>query len=57
MLANYNYSTGEVPVNIFAMDFITGFNIGDVFNISYTLRTNFNRASHKVLVGYTYRFK
>jgi TolB-like protein len=57
MLANYNYPTGEVQTNIFAMDFITGVNIGDMLNISYTLRTNFNRVSHKMLVGYTYRFK
>jgi len=57
MLANYRYPSGEVPVSIFAMDFITGINVGNVFNISYTLRTNFNKASHKALIGYTYRFK
>ena len=57
MLANYNYPTGEVSTNIFAFDFIAGINIGNVFNISYTLRTNFSKASHKVLIGYTYRFK
>jgi hypothetical protein len=57
MLANYRYPTGEVPINIFAMDFITGINIGNMFNVSYTLRTNFNKVNHKVLTGYTYRFK
>ena len=57
MLAQYSYPTGDVSVNIFAMDFITGFNIGDMFDISYTLRTNFNRASHKFSAGFTYRLK
>jgi hypothetical protein len=27
-----------------------------VFDISYTLRTNFDSAGNKIAVGYTYRF-
>ncbi|MCL2879883.1 MAG: CsgG/HfaB family protein [Treponema sp.] len=57
MLARYRYPTGDVPANIFAMDFITGFNIGNLIDISYTLRTNFSRASPKISVGYSCRFK
>ena len=48
--SNYRY-------RIIAMNFVTGFNIANVFDISYTLRTNFKNAGSKFSVGYTYRFK
>jgi hypothetical protein len=35
---------------------IIGFNIGNVFDISYTMRTNFNHVSNKISVGYVHRF-
>ena len=57
MIAELDYLEGKVSKNIFAADFTTGFNIGNVFDISYTLRTNFKDAENKVSVGYTYRFK
>ena len=42
---------------IIAMNIMTGFNIVNVIDISYTLRTNFNSVGHKFAVGYTYRFQ
>jgi len=53
----YELPEREIPINIFAVDFITGFNIINIFNISYTLRTNFEAASNKLSVGIIYRFK
>ena len=62
--AGGSYTTGEyklpertIPVDIFAIDFITGFTIKNIFDISYTLRTNFSTASSKISVGASYRFK
>jgi len=59
MTGKYTFSGGEVPVsvNVFAVDFATGFNLWNMIDISYALRTNFKSASNKVTVGYTYRFK
>ena len=34
-----------------------GANIVDIFDVSYTLRTNFTKVTNKFSVGYTYRFK
>jgi TolB-like protein len=57
MIAELNYPEGKVPQNLFAADFTTGFNIGNVLDISYTFRTDFKTAENKVSAGYTYRFK
>jgi len=38
-------------------DFTAGLNIGNVFDVSYTLRTNFSIASSKVSAGFTHRFR
>jgi len=57
MLGEFTFPTGKVNENIFAFDFTSGVNIGNVLDISYTLRTDFKSAGHKVAVGYTYRFK
>lgn len=38
-------------------DFATGFFIGNIFNISYTLRTDFSMFIHKAAIGFTYRFQ
>ena len=43
--------------SIIAMNLITGFNVANVFDISYTLRTNFESVGSKFSVGYTYRFQ
>jgi hypothetical protein len=37
-------------------DFTTGVHIGNILDISYTLRTDFASAMNKLSVGYTYRF-
>ena len=54
----YTFNNGKapVPLGVFAADAVTGFNIGNVFDISYTLRTDFRSVGHKVMAGYTYRF-
>jgi len=57
LLSRLSFPEGDVEVNIFAFDFVAGFNLFDFLDISYTLRTNFEAASHKVSVGYIYRFK
>ena len=57
MMVSYTFPEGDYSDNIFAADFITGFNIANMLDISYTMRTNFSGASNKVSVGYTYRFK
>jgi TolB-like protein len=57
MIARYTFPEGDYSANIFAADFITGVNILNMIDISYTLRTNFSGASNKLSVGYTYRFK
>ncbi|MCL2600280.1 MAG: penicillin-binding protein activator LpoB [Treponema sp.] len=41
----------------FMMDFVTGFVVGDMLDISYTLRTDFYRLMQKVSVGFVYRFQ
>ena len=57
MIARYTFPEGDYSANIFAADFITGVNILNMIDISYTLRTNFSGTSNKLSVGYTYRFK
>jgi len=59
MTGKYTFTGGIIPasVNVFAADFTTGFNLWNMLDISYTLRTNFKSASNKVMAGYTYRFK
>ena len=57
MFANYTFDPeGPVWETTFAVNFITGFNILDMFDISYTLRTNFKSVSSKLSLGYVYRF-
>jgi len=48
---------GSTTDSSFFIDAKTGFNIGNVVDLSYTMRTNFYGALHKFSVGYTYRFK
>jgi hypothetical protein len=42
---------------IIAMNILAGINIVDVFDISYTFRTNFEKVGNRLSVGYTYRFQ
>jgi hypothetical protein len=57
MMSNYSLPEGDLKEKTFALDMITGVNIANVFDISYTLRTNFNNSNNKISAGYTYRFK
>jgi tetratricopeptide (TPR) repeat protein len=57
MLAEYTFPEGKIPVNTFALDLITGMNLWNMLDISYTLRTDFKSANNKISVGYTYRFR
>jgi len=53
----YDFPEGKVPISVFSVNFMTGFNIGNVIDISYTLRTDFSETNSKIAVGYTYRFR
>jgi len=57
MLGKYTFPEGDIPVNIFAVDATTGMNIGNILDLSYTVRSNFKSVNHKVAIGYTHRFK
>jgi len=57
MMAEYRFDGFDIPVRTFMADFITGFNIGNTFDISYTLRTDFSAVTHKISVGFTHRFR
>jgi TolB-like protein len=57
MVTKLDYPEGTVSQNFFAGSFTTGFNIRNMFDISYTLRTDFKTAENKISMGYTYRFK
>jgi len=57
MLGEYTFPEEKIPVNIYAVDATTGINIGNIFDVSYTARSNFKSVNHKVAVGFTYRFK
>jgi hypothetical protein len=57
MIATYGFPWNEMPDNTWALDLCAGIIIMDMFTASYTLRTNFESANHKVAVGYVRRFK
>jgi len=57
MMAEYRFDDFDVPVRTFMADFATGFNFGNTFDISYTLRTDFSAVIHKISAGFTYRFQ
>lgn len=52
----FDFDDKAPPVSIFAADFIVGLNAAG-FDMSYTVRTNFDSLSSKLLIGYSYRFK
>jgi TolB-like protein len=54
---NLQYYHDSDEISEWAVNFITGINLGNFFNVSYTLRTNFASASNKVALSYVYRFK
>jgi len=57
MFGKYTFPEEDIPLSIFAFDVTSGVNIGNILDVSYTLRTTFKTVNHKVAVGYTYRFK
>jgi len=56
MIGEYTFYGEKVPVGVFAADFVTGFNLWNAVDISYSIRTNFGSLSHKLSAGYVYRF-
>jgi len=56
-MAEYRFDDHVVPRTIVAADFTTGFNIGNMFDISYTLRTTFSTVIHRASAGFTWRFQ
>jgi len=52
----FKYAESKVAVSVFAVDVISGFNIGNFLDISYTARTDFGSFNNKISIGYTYRF-
>jgi hypothetical protein len=57
MLDEYRVDDWAREGRYWAVGFTTGFNLWNILNISYTMRTNFTSANNKLSVGYTYRFK
>jgi len=57
MYGSYRISGNIVSEHIASANAIAGVNLFDFLDISYTLRTNFKRVSHKLAVGWAYRFK
>jgi len=56
-IVSYTFPYGKAGEQVFGVNVTAGINLGNVFTISYTLRTDFGSASHKAAFGYTYRFK
>ena len=60
MMAYYKFSEGDVWKRMLAADVIVGVNLLNMLDVSYTLRaspwTDLKAMSHKVSVGYVYRF-
>jgi hypothetical protein len=52
----YSSSDGGAKDDKYIADLITGFNINNMFDVSYTLRTDFKGLSHKFSLGVVYRF-
>jgi len=57
MFANYTFKVaGSIWDTVIATNIVTGFNLFDMLDISYTIRTDFNLSNGKLSVGYVYRF-
>ena len=55
-MVSYKLPEGDYSDNLFAAAAIVGMNLFDMIDVSYACRTNFSNVSHKVSIGYTYRF-
>ena len=57
LLARYAFYGLAETRSGFLADFTTGFSIANMFDVSYTLRTDFSTVNGKVSVGFTHRFR
>jgi hypothetical protein len=59
MWAGVDFPEGYVPITGFGADAVTGFNLFNMIDISYTVRADFSTMTvvSKLSVGYAYRFK
>jgi hypothetical protein len=56
-ISNYSASGETAQDNRLIADLTAGINIINMFDVSYTLRTNFSGVNHKFSIGYVYRFR
>ena len=56
LYGSYEYPEGPATVGYFTANIISGFNILNLLDVSYTLMTNFEGVTNKLSLGYTYRF-
>jgi len=54
--ARYSFPDSVVSITMPKADFTAGVNIGNMLDISYTLRTDFSSFNGKISVGFTHRF-
>ena len=57
MAGGYSFEYGTADINTWGLHFKTGANLFNFLNVFYILKTNFSAVSHKLAVGYTYRFR
>jgi len=57
LVARYTFGNLVDTRSGFSANFTAGINIGDVFEVSYTMRTDFSLFSGKVSAGFTHRFR
>jgi len=58
LMVSYDFiGEGKYTDNFLLGAATAGVNLFDMIDVSYTFKTNFSARSHKVSVGYTYRFK
>jgi len=55
LIGEYEFEQGKADFGVFGVNFTAGVNLWNMIDVSYTYRTNFNRASNKVAVGYVWR--
>ena len=56
MFGNYIFSYGDTDISVFGINLTAGFNLGNLFTFSYTLRTNFHYTGSKITTGFIQRF-
>jgi TolB-like protein len=56
MVADYRFNDLTLSKKIFAAELAAGINIANFLDIIYTFRSDFESASNKLMIGYSYRF-